>query len=157
VWQQAWPWNPGQVRDRPPDRVVVGLMGCGGSCTGLIEQFARRFDVAVKYLCDVDSDQIRSAQRRIGRNHPAKCRNGVSDFRRMLDDPEVDAIINATPCHWHGLGTILACQAGKHVYVEKVPSHNIWEGRKMVEGRAKYNRVVQAGMQCRSQSMSSTR
>src|SRR5206468_12758216 len=74
----------------------------------------------------------------------------VQDFRRMLEDKTVDAVINATPDHWHGLGTILACQAGKDVYVEKPMSHNLWEGRKMVEAARKYKRVVTVGMQNRS-------
>jgi len=68
----------------------------------------------------------------------------------MLDDGEINALINATPDHWHALGTILACQAGKDVYVEKPTSHNIWESRKMVEAARKYGRVVQVGAQSRS-------
>jgi len=72
------------------------------------------------------------------------------DLRRVLDDKEVDAISVATPDHWHALATIWGCQAGKDVYVEKPTSHNIWEGRKMVEAARKYNRIVQSGMQNRS-------
>jgi predicted dehydrogenase len=74
----------------------------------------------------------------------------VQDFRKILEDRNVDVLINATPDHWHGLGTILACRAGKDVYVEKPLAHNIWEGRKMVEAARKYKRVVQVGMQSRS-------
>lgn len=68
----------------------------------------------------------------------------------MLERDDIDGVIVATPDHWHGPATILACQAGKDVYVEKPPSHNIWEGRKMVEAARKYKRVVQAGTQNRS-------
>jgi len=68
----------------------------------------------------------------------------------MLDDAEVDFLVVATPVHWHAIATIMACQAGKHVYVEKPISQNLWEGRKMVEAARKYNRVVQGGMQNRS-------
>ena len=75
---------------------------------------------------------------------------GYDDMRRVLDDPAVDAVTFATPNHWHALGVILACQAGKDVYVEKPGSHNIEEGRKMVEAARKYDRVVQHGTQCRS-------
>ncbi len=74
----------------------------------------------------------------------------VQDFRRILDDRAVDVLVNATPDHWHALGTILACQAGKHVYVEKPMAHNVREGRKMVEAARKYNRAVTVGMQSRS-------
>lgn len=72
------------------------------------------------------------------------------DVRRLLDDPSVDAVVIATPDHWHALGTIWACQAGKHVYVEKPASHNVWEGRQMVRAARKYRRVVQVGTQNRS-------
>jgi predicted dehydrogenase len=74
----------------------------------------------------------------------------VQDFRKILDDPAVDAVVVATNHHWHGLTMILACQAGKDVYVEKPGCHNVWEGRKMVEAARKYDRVVQVGMQNRS-------
>jgi predicted dehydrogenase len=71
-------------------------------------------------------------------------------FRRILDDKEVDGLIVATPDHWHALATILACQAGKDVYVEKPCSHNVVEGRRMIEAARHYNRVVQVGTQRRS-------
>ncbi|MBI4606311.1 MAG: Gfo/Idh/MocA family oxidoreductase, partial [Planctomycetes bacterium] len=74
----------------------------------------------------------------------------VLEMRRVLDDGAVDAVIVATPDHWHALATVRACQAGKHVYVEKPPSHNVWEGRKMVEAARKHKRVVQVGTQNRS-------
>jgi predicted dehydrogenase len=74
----------------------------------------------------------------------------VQDFRKMLDDPQVDAIVIATSDRWHALGTIMSCQAGKDVYVEKPLSLSIWDGRKMVEAARKYRRVVQVGMQSRS-------
>jgi predicted dehydrogenase len=74
----------------------------------------------------------------------------VQDFRKILDDSNVDVLINATPDHWHALGTIMACQAEKDVYVEKPMAHNVWEGRKMIEAARKYKRVVQVGMQSRS-------
>ena len=72
------------------------------------------------------------------------------DMRKLLEDPERDAVAVATPNHWHALATIWACQAGKHVYVEKPVSHNVWEGRKMVEAARRYNRMVQVGCQNRS-------
>ena len=74
----------------------------------------------------------------------------MQDIRRVLDDKSIDAISIATPNHWHALATIWACQAGKDVYVEKPVSHNVTEGRRMVEAARKYDRIVQTGTQCRS-------
>ena len=73
-----------------------------------------------------------------------------TDVRKLLENREVDAISTATPNHWHALVTIWACQAGKDVYVEKPVSHNVWEGRKIVEAARKYKRIVQTGTQSRS-------
>jgi predicted dehydrogenase len=131
------------------DTVTVGLMGCGGRGTLLISTLAKRPDVRIKYICDVNQDKFArttAAVEDITGDMPKR----IKDFRTMLDDPELDIMINATPHHWHGLGTVIACQAGKHVYVEKPVSQNIWEGRKMVEAARKYNCKVQGGMQNRS-------
>src|SRR5438046_6869720 len=73
-----------------------------------------------------------------------------TDPRRVMDDKSIDAISIATPNHWHALATIWACQAGKDVYVEKPVSHNVSEGRRMVEAARKHERIVQTGTQCRS-------
>lgn len=83
-------------------------------------------------------------------NHLSNSVSQHQDFRRILDDPAIDAVVIATPNHWHAVMTIMACQAGKHVYVQKPVSHGIWEGRKMVEAARRYNRIVQAGTQHRS-------
>src|SRR5918992_1325262 len=72
---------------------------------------------------------------------------GHTDVRKLLESKEVDAITTATPDHWHALVTVWGCQANKDVYVEKPLSHNLWEGRKMVEAARKYDRVVQFGNQ----------
>ncbi|MGA3167155.1 MAG: Gfo/Idh/MocA family oxidoreductase [Terriglobia bacterium] len=131
------------------DTIGVGLMGAGGRGTQLVEWFAARPDVAVISIADPDTSRAESCAARIEKitgRKPAV----TQDFRRMLDDRSVDVIINATPDHWHALGTILACQAGKDVYVEKPASHSLWEGRKTVEAARQYGRVVQAGAQNRS-------
>jgi predicted dehydrogenase len=131
------------------DRIRVGIMGIRGRGSSLAQSFAERKDVQVACLCDVDSRLFKeraAAIERVQGSKPA----AVQDYRQMLDDKELDAVVNATPDHWHALGTIAACQAGKDVYVEKPASHSIWEGRKMVEAARKYNRVVQLGTQCRS-------
>ncbi len=131
------------------DKVIIGVMGLGGRGTQLTRMFAARQDVEIAYLSDPDSRRLPQASEAVtqARGKPPQT---VQDFRRILDDKHVDALINATPDHWHALGTILACQAGKDVYVEKPMCHNVWEGRKMIEAARKYKRVVQVGMQTRS-------
>jgi predicted dehydrogenase len=131
------------------EKIVVGVMGLGGRGTGLVGHFAGRGDCEIAYLCDADTRRFARAGDVVAAVQGRKPKF-VQDFRRMLDDGSVDVVINATPDHWHGLGTIMACQAGKDVYVEKPMSHNVWEGRKMIEAARKYKRVVQVGMQTRS-------
>ena len=128
-------------------RIVVGVMGLSRG-RALAQGFAREEGVVVKYVCDVDRNRADSAARMLERmQKPAK---PITDFRRMLDDKEVDAIVNATPNHWHAPATILACQAGKHVYVEKPCCHNPQEGEWMVAVARRHRRAVQMGAQRRS-------
>lgn len=131
------------------ERIVVGVMGIHDRGMDLAEQFARRDNVELRYFADPDSRLYPSRVKFIEdiKGQRPQC---VQDFRRILDDPEVDAIAIATPDHWHAPATIMACQAGKDVYVEKPTSHSIWESRKMVEAARKYERVVQVGIQNRS-------
>lgn len=132
----------------PNETVVVGVMGLSRGLD-LTRTFSKQPGVIVKYVCDVDSQ-------RIGRGIEAATSHGqsaptpLSDFRKILDDPEVDALICAAPNHWHAPATILACAAGKHVYVEKPCSHNPREGELMVEAARKQGRCVQMGTQRRS-------
>jgi predicted dehydrogenase len=107
--------------------------------------------VEIAYVCDAYSERFQNGLKTV-EDVTGKKPRAVVDFRRLLDDRNVDAVIVATPHHWHALATVLACQAGKDVYVEKPASHNIWEGRKMIEAARKYERVVQVGMQNRSSS-----
>jgi len=131
------------------DRVVIGVMGIRDRGWDLTLEFAQRRDVEIRYLADPDSRLFEERAQKVEKL-TGKRPQCVQDFRRMLDDKEVDAIAIATPDHWHALGTILACQAGKDVYVEKPTSHSIWESRKMVEAARKHDRVVQVGTQNRS-------
>lgn len=135
--------------DAVNDRVrlaVVGLHGRGGYHA---KKFAARADCEIAYLCDVDESLFPSCLKEVEQiQHRAPKVSG--DFRRALDDKSVDAIIVATPDHWHALATIWGCQAGKDVYVEKPVSHSPWEGRKMVEAARRYQRIVQVGTQNRS-------
>lgn len=130
----------------PNNRITIALMGVRGRGRNLTEAFAAMNDVDIAYVCDVDSTVVEPALKIIektGRKRPPV----VADIRRCLDDKSVDAIVMGTPIHWHAPGTILACQAGKDVYVEKPVSHNIREGRLMVNAARRYNRIVQAGTQ----------
>jgi predicted dehydrogenase len=106
-------------------------------------------DAEVTCLCDVDlkvaNQRAAEFEKRYGKKPKV-----VQDLRRVFEDKEIDAVTIATPNHWHSLAAIWACQAGKDVYVEKPGSHNIYEGRKMVEAAHKYNRIVQHGVQLRS-------
>jgi len=132
----------------PSEAVVVGVMGVNNRGDELAKSFARR-GAEVAYVCDVDS---RAAERTIaGLAELQEGRaQGVTDFRRALDDPAVDALVIAAPDHWHTPAAILAMQAGKDVYLEKPCSHNPHEGELISAAQGKYGRVVQMGNQQRS-------
>ena len=126
------------------DQIRIGIIALGRRGGEHLNQFKKLKGVNVVAICDPDKhildDKLKS--------NPGI--DGYTDAREILDRDDVDAVVIATPNHWHSLMTVLACQAGKHVYVEKPVSHSIWEGRKMVEAARKYNRIVQAGTQHRS-------
>ncbi|MBI2825299.1 MAG: Gfo/Idh/MocA family oxidoreductase [Planctomycetia bacterium] len=131
------------------EQIVVGIMGVNGRGQGLADTFAAQPDVAVAYICDVDERVIGPAVEAVTK-HGQKAPQAVGDFRRILDDPAVDGLVVATPDHWHAMATVHACQAGKHVFVEKPISHDIVEGDRMVAAARKHNRAVQVDTQRRS-------
>ena len=131
------------------DKIVIGMVGVGGRGTQLTDFFSRRPDVEIAWICDVNNKRFEQAGKIVEQAKGTRPKT-TGDFRRVLDDKSVDAIVNATPEHWHDVSTIMACQAGKDVYLEKAESHTIWEGRKTVEAARKYKRVVQIGLQTRS-------
>ena len=131
------------------DRVVLGLVGAGGRGSELARKFSQIENVEFKYICDPQSGRGGDLMREFEKKQKRPPQR-VADLRRVLEDKDVHGVVIATPEHWHALGTVWACQAGKDVYVEKNPSLTIWEGRKMVEAARKYKRVVQAGFQNRS-------
>ncbi|UCC97891.1 MAG: Gfo/Idh/MocA family oxidoreductase [Phycisphaerales bacterium] len=131
------------------NKVVLGIMGVGGRGRALLQSLVKSSGVRIKTICDADTRCYGPAAEIIVEGHDYKPQFG-QDFREMLDDPEIDAIVVATSDRWHALATIMACQAGKDVYVEKPLSLNIWEGRKMIEAARKYGRIVQVGTQSRS-------
>jgi predicted dehydrogenase len=133
--------------DRP--RVRVAVMGLRNRGKDLVANFSSYPHVDIAYLCDVDRDVIAPSVKLLekkGRPAPKI----ITDFRQALDDPEVNVLACAAPDHWHALATILACQAGKDVYVEKPCSHNPVEGRRMVEVARRTKRIVQVGTQRRT-------
>jgi predicted dehydrogenase len=133
------------------DTIRIAVAGINGRGQSHLAEYAEMKDVQVAYLVDPDSRLFaaRSADvEKRGGNKP-EC---VQDLRTALDDKTLDAVSIASPNHWHSLLAIWSCQAGKDVYVEKPCSHNIFEGRKLVEAARKYDRIVQHGTQSRSES-----
>jgi predicted dehydrogenase len=111
--------------------------------------FAGLKEVEVVALCDLDTRRLPEAVEAVTKLQGRKPRT-ETDFRRLVDDPRIDALVVGTPDHWHAIPTIMACQAGKDVYVEKPDGHNIEESRRMVAAQRKHNRVVQLGTQSRT-------
>jgi predicted dehydrogenase len=131
------------------EKIVMGAIGLGGPGTNLARSFAAQKDVELAYVCDPDTARAERAAETI-KGISGKSPQVMSDLRKVLDDPRIEAVTVATPDHWHGPATLLALAAGKHVYVEKPCAHNIREGRLMVEAARKQKRVVQVGTQSRS-------
>ena len=133
----------------PNDRLNVCMVGVRGRGSSLGLNFASLPDVQITHICDVFEPTAAAFAMQIAEKQKSMPKTEV-DLRRVLDDKSVDAIVVATPDHWHALATIWGCQAGKHVYVEKPISNNVFEGRQMVSAARKFNRVVQVGTQSRS-------
>lgn len=132
------------------EKINLGMIGCGGRGTQLTNDFAVRTDVNILHCCDALLPHGERAAKLVKESSLGQSPKVSQDLRTVLDDPNVDAVICATPDHWHALGCVWACQAGKDVYTEKPASHSAWEGRKMVEAARKYKRIVQLGIQNRS-------
>ena len=139
----------------PNERVSVGVIGVRAQGKVLASRLTAFGDVDVTDLCDVDERVLANAVKVVEETQGAA---GISphpprrhqDFRRLLDDPSIDAVVIATPDHWHALMAAMACRAGKHVYVENPISHNIIEGQHLAAAAKTSERVVQAGLQQRS-------
>lgn len=145
-------WSPGAVHSeealvQDPKPVLVGIMGYSRG-RDLAEEMMKIPGVIIKYICETDRQRGESGVRRVA--EVGGSAQLVGDFRKVLDDPTVDALVCAAPNHWHGPAAILGCKAGKHVYVEKPASHNPQEGEWMVQAANKYQRCVQVGNQRRS-------
>ena len=127
------------------DRVRVGLIGCGGRGRYVSRLMREAPGVEFVGVADVYETNANAAREWAGPGCQAH-----ADFRQLLDRKDIDAVLVATPDHWHAAATVLACAAGKDVYTEKPLAHSIREGRAMVQAARRYNRIVQAGMQHRS-------
>lgn len=130
-------------------RVRLAFIGVNSRGTDLIKSFMALDGVEAAWICDVDKRALAKGLAAVALTQK-RAPKTTNDLRRVLDDPEVDAVVIAAPDHWHAPAAILACQAGKHVYVEKPASHNPQEGEWMVAAARKYRRVVQLGTQRRS-------
>jgi predicted dehydrogenase len=120
----------------------IGFVGCGGRAQSLVKEFAGHCTNA--WACDIDAQRLEAFQKR------AECEKTTSDLRQLLDDPSLDAVVISTPDHWHAPAAIMAANAGKHVYVEKPCSHNLREGRMLVDAARRNHVVVQHGTQSRN-------
>ncbi len=141
-------FSPFRSTSQASDRIAAAVMGVNSRGNELAQAFAR-MGADVRYICDVDS---RAVEKTVADVTAIQDRSpeGVTDFRRALDDQSLDVLVIAAPDHWHAPATLLALQAGKHVYVEKPCGHNPREGELLVEAQRRYSRVVQMGNQQRS-------
>ncbi len=128
--------------------IRLAVIGTGGQGSGHVKKFGEISGVRIVALCDADKDHLQKNLDILKKNNQDVA--GYTDLRKLLDDKNIDVISSATPNYWHSLVTIWTCQAGKDIYIEKPISHNIWEGRKVVEAAHKYKRIVQTGTQNRS-------
>ncbi len=131
------------------ERIRVAVIGFNGQGKGHLDGYASNPDSVVTVLCDVDSRLADGGIKRVAEKQGSAPKY-VQDLRRIMEDKDVDAVSIATPNHWHALAAIWAIQAGKDVYVEKPVSHNVFEGRKIVEAARTYKRICQTGTQSRS-------
>lgn len=139
VWAQA----PGAN-----SAIRVAVLGVHSKGHAHVVDFSKVPGVRVVAVCDPDRSLLE--RERAAAQNRGQTIQTFTDLRKVYESPEVDAVCIATPNHWHSLAAIWALQAGKDVYVEKPISHNIWEGRKLVEAARKYNRIVMVGTQNRS-------
>jgi predicted dehydrogenase len=131
------------------DKITVALIGCGGQGRSDLGALLRLREVECAALCDVDDHRLSETAQSVA-DQRGRRPDTYRDFRKVLERKDVQAVVVATPDHWHALPTVLACQAGKDVYVEKPLATSIAEGRAMVRAARRYNRIVQVGTQQRS-------
>ncbi|HEX4128960.1 MAG TPA: Gfo/Idh/MocA family oxidoreductase [Pirellulales bacterium] len=133
----------------PNEKLAIAIIGVNGRGQSHMSGFARP-DCEVVYICDADEEVGQKRCADMAKKQGGRKPKFVRDMREVFDDKSVDIVSTATPNHWHALCAIWAIQAGKDVYVEKPVSHNVSEGRRIVETARKYNKICQTGTQSRS-------
>src|SRR5260370_16035240 len=128
----------------PSDQIEVGFIGLGGQGTSRLKEFMRQPDVVAAAVCDLDRTHLDAAVAAVEKAQGHKP-DSYHDFRKLLERKDLDAVMVATPDHWHALPAIQACQAGKDVFVEKPLAYSIGEGRAMVAAALKNKRITQMG------------
>jgi predicted dehydrogenase len=150
--------SPIRGQDAPSNKLTVGFIGVGMMGRGHLNNFLGRSNVEVVAVCDVVKERLDSAQRMVETRYADRIKSGmfrgiraVGDFREVLAQPGLDAVVIATPDHWHAQPAILAARAGKHIYCEKPLTHDVAEGRQLVNEVAKAKITFQTGSQQRSE------
>jgi predicted dehydrogenase len=138
------------------ERVRLGVIGCGGRGQGVAAAFAELDECEVSHVCDPDSERARELAAKLNRRGGKPTPVVARDLRALLDERSVDAVLIATPDHWHAPAAIMACNAGKHVYVEKPCSHKLREGRLLIDAARRNNVAVQHGTQSRNMQLIQT-
>ncbi len=138
----------------PSDRIVLGFIGTGKQGRGLAGRFAKMDDVQITAACDVDREKLAEFANQVKVDYaekaqPNSCKTYL-DYNELVEDSSIDAVVIATPDHWHAIQSITAMKAGKDVFCEKPLAHTVVEGRRMVQAAEKYSRVLQTGSMQRS-------
>jgi len=131
------------------ERVRVAHIGTGGRAYSLVNTFSHNKEVEIVAVCDLDPARLAKGVELVTKVQGTTPRT-ETDFRKLIDDPKIDAIVVGTPDHWHAIPTILGCMNGKDIYVEKPDGQNMEEGRRMVAAMKKHQRIVQLGTQART-------
>ena len=129
------------------EKIVLGFVGVGGMGNHTLRSFAKQPDVEIAALCDVDKEHLDSTRKALAELRPGASVDTYTDFRRLLERGDIDAVVSSTPDHWHALVAIHAFEAGKDVYSEKPVSHTYAEGRAMMRACRHHGRVFQLGTQ----------
>lgn len=137
-------------QNAPNEKLIIGLIGTQSRGSWLAQIFAKLPGAEVGYICDVEDGAIANGLKAVADAGQTRKPTVIKDIRQLLERKDLDAVAIATPDHWHAPAGIMACAAGKHVYVEKPCSHNPQEGEWFIEAARKHNRIVQMGNQRRS-------
>ena len=135
----------------PAKKITVAVMGLRSRGNAVANAFAAQKDCEVAMLCEVDDRYFEQTLKDL-EGYQKRAPKKEKDIRKVLEDPAIDVVVIAAPDHWHAPAAIMACQAGKHVYLEKPCSHNPREGEILVEAARKYQRIIQMGNQRRTWS-----